>query len=620
MRATKILLVMVMLSELVGAAPRHRILFSRVGPVSARLFVADTDGNDERALLPLTGLDYSPSFSADGRWVVFTSERFGSADIFRVHPDGKGLERLTDDPAYDDQGTLSPDNKILAFVSSRATGRAHVWLMDLATLRCRNLTGEAASGDFRPSWSPDGKWIAFTSDRDTHEAILPGRWEHLQSTGIYIIRTDGTELRRLTPPGGFAGSPKWSADGKRIIYYETTELGGWYAQHEDPERGQTQIVSIDVATGSRTHHTWGGGIRFWPQWLPDDRVGYLVRETPAPSGEQRMAPMNQNTAHIEIMAEDGGVVKGPSGIIRNPSWTADGKQVVYSRITSVSEPNLMKEAFSLDPDFELVWTEPFPAFSARGDQLAYSATPDGFNVHDTAIDVMKPDGSDRRQIFSEKGASAFYPSWSPDGYEIAFSVGRYFRAPGHPAAQVAIIRTDGSGLRMIADDGANNGFPSWSPDGKQIVYKKDQHLVILSLADHKLTNLTEPGTQFDNFPRWSPKGDRIAFVSNRDDDFEIYTIKPDGTDLRRLTYSPGNDAHCDWSSDGEWLVFSSSRTGYKDERPLSERIPQPYGELFIMRADGSGARQLTDNQWEDSTPAWMPENPETKDKASRQTK
>src|SRR5712671_6478958 len=114
-------------------APRHHILFSRLGPVQTGLFVAAADGSGERALLPATGLDYSPSLSADGQWVAFTSERNGSADVYRVRLDGSGLERLTDDPAYDDQPAVSPDGKTVAFVSSRGGGVAQVWLLDVAT-------------------------------------------------------------------------------------------------------------------------------------------------------------------------------------------------------------------------------------------------------------------------------------------------------------------------------------------------------------------------------------------------------------------------------------------------------------------------------------------------------
>jgi TolB protein len=77
-----------------------------------------------------------------------------------------------------------------------------VWLMDLTTRRARNLT-PSKSGDFRPSWSPDGQWIAFSSDRDTprRRIVMEGccGWELMQFTSIYIVHADGTGLRRLTP-------------------------------------------------------------------------------------------------------------------------------------------------------------------------------------------------------------------------------------------------------------------------------------------------------------------------------------------------------------------------------------------------------------------------------------
>ena len=87
--------------------------------------------------------------------------------------------------------------------------------------------------------------------------------------------------------------------------------------------------------------------------------------------------------------------------------------------------------------------------------------------------------------------------------------------------------------------------------------------------------------------------------------YEIHTIKPDGTGLKRLTFTHGNDAHMAWSPDGEYIVFASSRMGFKDEVVYTD-APQPYGEIFVMRYDGTGIEQLTDNQWEEGTPAWQP--------------
>ena len=78
----------------------------------------------------------------------------------------------------------------------------------------------------------------------------------------------------------------------------------------------------------------------------------------------------------------------------------------------------------------------------------------------------------------------------------------------------------------------------------------------------------------------------------------------DGTDLWQLTHTHGNDSHPVWSPDGEWIAFASSRTGSKDEYVYA-RDAQSYGEIFVMRADGTDARQLTDNQWEELALAWL---------------
>ena len=152
-----------------------RLLIQRIGPSACTIHIANADGSGERQLLTTSGLDYNASLSPDGQAIVFTSERDGSADLYRARVDGSGLERLTSDPAYDDQASWSPDGKSIAFVSTRGSGTTDIWVLDVATRRTRNLTAHGG-GDFRPSWSPDGQWIVFSSDRGTQVERKPDEW------------------------------------------------------------------------------------------------------------------------------------------------------------------------------------------------------------------------------------------------------------------------------------------------------------------------------------------------------------------------------------------------------------------------------------------------------------
>ena len=83
--------------EMPGSEPNYHLAFASFGPLNDDIFIADADGTHARPLLPNPANDYNASFSPDGNWIVFTSERNGSADIYRVHPDGSGLEQLTND-------------------------------------------------------------------------------------------------------------------------------------------------------------------------------------------------------------------------------------------------------------------------------------------------------------------------------------------------------------------------------------------------------------------------------------------------------------------------------------------------------------------------------------------
>jgi Tol biopolymer transport system component len=164
--------VLALLSLVFVAAPpasaKNTILVNRIGPSASELFVAKADGTGERKLFPVTGFDYDASFSADGKWIVFTSERNSSADIYRVHVDGSGIEQLTNNSGFNDAASLSPDGRQLAFVSTRGSGSTNIWILDIKSRKLRNITNTSGpAGNFRPAWSPDGKWIVFSSDRNT---------------------------------------------------------------------------------------------------------------------------------------------------------------------------------------------------------------------------------------------------------------------------------------------------------------------------------------------------------------------------------------------------------------------------------------------------------------------
>ena len=579
-----------------AAAAQERIFVDQWSPTESVLFVADTDGANPRKLVAGSERDYNASFSFDDEWVVFTSERHGSSDIFRVRADGRGLERLTHHPAFDDQAALSPDGRALAFVSTRDAGSTDIHVLDVRTGEVRNLT-DTPGGDYRPSWSPDGSMLAFSSERGKPPRMAAGRWEHIHEPSVYVMQADGGGVRRLTADGQLAGSPRWSADGRRVVFYELAVEDSFRARGLGGQaRVESRIVSVDVDTGERTEHASGPGLKLSPQFVAADRVGWLAKSGPAAA----------------LAFSDGG--KGATGDIGNPSWSHDGRRVVYQQgpIATIARPRAPGEVLAgRDPGFDLRYASGFPAVSPDGRRLVVSErTGRGRPDDRTGLAVWGTDGGDPRRIFRGDG-SVMSPQWSSDGEWIVFGAGGYFGARRTRPGRVMVVRPDGSDPRAVTEGPLNAGFPSFSPDGGEVVYRvwgdSAEGLRIVDLADGSVRTLT---TGYDNFPAWSPAGDLIVFSRLADGDFDIFSIRPDGTDLRRLTTTPGGDSHPAFSPDGAHILFSSSRYGFKDEAPMHD-IPQPYGELFIMRADGSEQRALTDNRWEEGTPAWVPATAKT---------
>ncbi|GBQ43756.1 hypothetical protein AA18890_2036 [Komagataeibacter europaeus LMG 18890] len=592
------------------AATRRKgvMLMNRIGPSASQLYIANADGRDERPFLSGNGLDYHASFSPDGQSILFTSERngLGQADIFRARPDGTDVTPLISHPSVDDAAVLSPDGARLAFVSTRNGYRANIWVMDLRTGKLRNLTGSArVQGDkagpdcfFRPAWSPDGRWLAFSSDRNTpwrgHDN---GRgWEHTQELSIYIIGADGRGFRRIAArPDYCLGSPKWSPDGRRVVFYEMLTESTWGARRpEGVASVVSQIVSVDVASGERIQHTSGPGLKVFPQFVTARIIGYHRKGGP-----------DEGLAYTTDIA-------AIHRVLRSPAWSPDGRQVVYEK-ASFRPFAQNQPLYSWDPERDYRHTDVFPGLSRDGKLVL---TEKALN---SSIAIMNPDGSDRQRIFDVSRthlnqmqvahgmAGAFAPAWSPDGQWIAFGLGQWFQARRTGRAVVMRMRHDGSAVEPLTDGTVHSGFPSYSADGQQVVYRvwgeNNMGLRILDLPTRQTRVLT---TAYDNLPGWSPDGGRIVFTRRVDDEnYDIFTIRPNGTGLKRLTTSGANDGHAVWTADGR-IMWSSGIYGFRDEAALYDNTFQPYGQIFIMNADGSHKRILTDSLWEDSMPLYVP--------------
>ncbi|SLN26782.1 translocation protein TolB [Aquimixticola soesokkakensis] len=614
--------------EKAGAGKKGVMLMNRIGPSSSILYISNADGSDERALFEASDFDYHASFSPDGAWITFTSERNGdgNADVFRCRPDGSDVHPVVATPAVEDILVLSPDGTQAAFVSTADGFKANIWVIDLASGARRNLTGrpdiagQADSPDsyLRPSWSPDGQWLVFSSDRNTawHGHFQGHGWEHTQVLGIYAIRADGSGFRQISFKDDHAqGTPKFSPDGKRVVFYEMEREHNWFSRRpEKIANGVSQIVSVDFETGGdRIEHTTGPGVKICPQFMPNGTdVAYYLKGVGMDTNirETDLAWMNYEGPKTGLYYTSG--APPVFRALRSPCWSPDGTKVIYEKVNFAWRAQ-GKPLFSWDKDWEYRSTDVFPTVSRQG-KLAITEKQNG----NSSIVTCNADGSNRKLVFDVTGkglnpiqnkkglAGAFQPTWSPEGDWIAFGLGPWFDARGNATAKIMRVKSDGSAWEDLTDGAQHAGFPSYSADGKSVVYRVWGKKMGLRIVDVETKEVRDLTTQIDNMPCWSPDGAWITFTREFGRaDYHVCVIRPDGSDFKVLTQTRATDAHSVWTLDGK-IAYSTAQYGFRDEAAIYDYTFQPYGQIMVMEADGSNKRLVTDSLWEDSMPCFIP--------------
>ena len=240
-------------------------------------------------------------------------------------------------------------------------------------------------------------------------------------------------------------------------------------------------------------------------------------------------------------------------------------------------------------------TERFQATNNRTINLFPSWTPDGKSILYTSYKDRSP-GLYQFELFSGKEVK-----WSPaNGRYIGGQMspdGRYIAATLEQAGDTSLYLLDANGkmIRRLTSDPGLEVSPSWSPDGKQIVFVSDRsgspQIYILDVASGSSRRLTYSGS-YNTAPAWSPRGDRIAYTGRVGRRFAIFTIAAEGGEARQLTANSYDSEDPAWAPDGRFIVFSSNRAGR--------------AHIYVMQAGGENQRRLQGSGGDDTKPSWSP--------------
>jgi len=245
----------------------------------------------------------NPVLSPDGRLIAYTR----GGHIFVISADGGQETNVSGDDLIDSttNPAWSPDGKRIAFSSNRE-GKSEIYLVDADGSRLTRITNspvDRAAGrlGLDPIWSPDGRRIAFTMSEDAMQANA--NWD------VYVVNIDGSQLTRLTDNAARDGLIGWSPDGRRMLFWS------------ERDGGKQNIYIMDV-DGSRQTRLTDGGFDQWASWSPDGK-----RIALASGRDRQLYVMNPDSGNVTR------ITKALTNVF-NPVWSRDGQYIVFGSFSA----------------------------------------------------------------------------------------------------------------------------------------------------------------------------------------------------------------------------------------------------------------------------------------------
>ena len=559
------------------------IAFSSSRDGNEELYAMRGDGSDLRRLTRTPEPEFEPAWSPDGTRLAFTSavrDAEGSEyhAVFVMNRDGTGRRRISAVDEDASHPSWSPDGTHLA-VQSGGTELGRVVIVSVDGGDRRELRPVDVG---EPAWSPDGARIAFTHFR-----------EQLNTSDVWVVGVDGTNARKIAT---FASTPAWSPDGSRlavvrlprlVISHDTVyEDGGLTVGVVQPDGHAMRNLFARAPRADKTL----AGLRWDPRgttyfglsWAPDGKRVVFGRRT---EGRPRdVFSMRPDGSHLRNLTRTTWAFES------DPTASPDGRYITYASDAISVGRELWLSRSDGSHRRRVARGADHAAWSPDSQRIAFARWEHGPGS-DTAVYVAAFDGRPHR-IASGSG-----PSWSPDGRTLAFvrtdGKGRY------PSSSIPVATA--AGIRTVAFLSHQRAYDlSWSPDGRRIAFVADHSFLasivswvaVVDVATGRVHYLTHARYE-DTSVSWSPRGDWIVFERlhpNVDEGDVVYLVRADGTRLHPLRGSRHDSAPA-WSPEGGRLVFA-------------RRVHGEY-DLYTARPDGDDLRRLTQNLADESEPVWV---------------